>query len=433
MVSSTELTPDEQKKSALDAVLGSSTFARSEQLRAFLKLVCEMEMAGRGPELSEYMIGVKALGRPESYSPLEDSSVRTRAYELRQRLQKYYSSEDPHGAVRIELPKGSYVPRFVIGSQALSEQGAIVETPSPAPVAVQARPWRSLAVAFAIGAVLAAAVSYIVMRRSALPRPDPVLKTAWAPVTVKGDEVLICMSTPLSLLVSPYMATVPEGTLKFPAPQELYPLFRRYRPMPRDANLAMQPIQKSVSMGSVQALAMVTSTLQHLGSTYRILPETNSPLPAMRRRSVVLLGSPWYSRAAATLMERTPFTLALDEKAAEIGIIGRDSQSGKKFLPKRTARGEYEQVFGLITVLPGDDPSDAGRYIVVLSGLTSAGTHGAAAFFTSAANLRALQDRFRKEGIQGWPRSYQVVVRCRASEDTQLIGYEYESHVVIAR
>ena len=83
----------EDKRLALERALHSRTFARSEQLRAFLQFVCEAEMRGAGADLTEYVIGVEVLGRPEGYSPAEDSSVRTRAYELRQKLEKLYSSE----------------------------------------------------------------------------------------------------------------------------------------------------------------------------------------------------------------------------------------------------------------------------------------------------------------------------------------------------
>src|SRR5690349_21081896 len=69
----------EQKRTALEAVLHSQTFARADQLRCLLKYVCEIEMAGRGHELTEYQIGIEALGRPANYSPGDDSAVRTRA------------------------------------------------------------------------------------------------------------------------------------------------------------------------------------------------------------------------------------------------------------------------------------------------------------------------------------------------------------------
>jgi hypothetical protein len=103
---------DEEKRLALARLLESRTFGRSDQLRAFLRYVCEAELAGRAHQLNEYALGVSVLGRPEGYSPAEDSSVRSRAYELRNKLKSYYRDEAPDDPIRIEIEKGAYVPRF---------------------------------------------------------------------------------------------------------------------------------------------------------------------------------------------------------------------------------------------------------------------------------------------------------------------------------
>src|SRR5262245_59118508 len=103
----------EQKCAALEAVLRSQTFSRADQLKSFLKYVCEMEMAGRGGELTEYIIGIEALGRPAGYSPGDDSGVRTRAFATRKKLHEFYEHEQPNPPLRIDLLKGSYCPHFV--------------------------------------------------------------------------------------------------------------------------------------------------------------------------------------------------------------------------------------------------------------------------------------------------------------------------------
>jgi hypothetical protein len=66
---------------------------------------------------------------------------------------------------------------------------------------------------------------------------------------------------------------------------------------------------------------------------------------------------------------------------------------------------------------------------VVISGLTSVGSQGAAEFFSSPIAMKGLLDRFRKEGYSGFPPAYQVVVHC-ASSDTLLLSTAYESHSV---
>jgi len=47
--------------------------------------------------------------------------------------------------------------------------------------------------------------------------------------------------------------------------------------------------------------------------------------------------------------------------------------------------------------------------------------------------MRDLGERFRKDGSSAWPKSYQVVVRCRASDDAQLLSYTYETHAILIR
>lgn len=103
---------EDDKRKALEQVLRTTPFLRGRQVRRFLRYICEMEFAGRGNALHEYLVGVEALGRPTAYSTEEDSTVRRRAYALRHKLEEVYANELTDAPVRIEVPKGSYVPRF---------------------------------------------------------------------------------------------------------------------------------------------------------------------------------------------------------------------------------------------------------------------------------------------------------------------------------
>ena len=125
---------DEEKRLALTRVLESRTFGRSDQLRAFLRYVCEAEREGRAQQLNEYALGVSVLGRPEGYSPAEDSSVRSRAYELRNKLKGYYQSEAPDDPIRIDIEKGAYVPRFQRRATPEPERPVDVQPAPPTPV-----------------------------------------------------------------------------------------------------------------------------------------------------------------------------------------------------------------------------------------------------------------------------------------------------------
>ena len=103
---------DAEKRAALEQVLQSATFLRAGQVRKFLRYICEMVFAGRAATLHEYLIAVEVMGRSTEYSD-DDSSVRRRAFALRQKLESVSATELSAACVRIEVPKGGYAPRFV--------------------------------------------------------------------------------------------------------------------------------------------------------------------------------------------------------------------------------------------------------------------------------------------------------------------------------
>ena len=53
----------------LYAVVHSRTFSRSDQLQAFLRYICDLELAGRGNEISEYSIAQKRFTAPRPTPP----------------------------------------------------------------------------------------------------------------------------------------------------------------------------------------------------------------------------------------------------------------------------------------------------------------------------------------------------------------------------
>ena len=111
-------------------------------------------------------------------------------------------------------------------------------------------------------------------------------------------------------------------------------------------------------------------------------------------------------------------------------FVVRDRTNGRMLVPKKDANGEFIEVYGLVTVLSTRD-SDRGRLgRVIFSGITSAGTHGAAEFFSSPRALRSLKSVLTKEGNHGFPAAYQVVVKCTFS-NMLLLAYEYDSHKVL--
>ncbi|MDQ0320804.1 hypothetical protein QO002_002942 [Pararhizobium capsulatum DSM 1112] len=99
-------------RQALQRVLESKTFARSERLRSFLRYVVETELGGAGAQLKGYTIAIDVFGRPMAFDADGDPLVRVHAGKLRKLLDTYYATEGSGEEWRIAIPKGSYVPEY---------------------------------------------------------------------------------------------------------------------------------------------------------------------------------------------------------------------------------------------------------------------------------------------------------------------------------
>jgi hypothetical protein len=183
---------EEQVREELNRVLACHEFRTSKRSQDFLRYVVENTLLGHGDMLKERTIGIEVFGRPTSYDPGDDATVRVKAGEVRKRLGIYYSDQGAHDPVRIELPSGTYVPEFHLVNAATPAPAE--PAPSAAPVAVPAtasRPAvtpRRAALAVAVLAA-AAAVVWLIARPAVTP-----LDEFWAPVLNGLTPVQLCAS-----------------------------------------------------------------------------------------------------------------------------------------------------------------------------------------------------------------------------------------------
>ncbi len=106
-------TPNTEKvRAQLQRILDSSEFKATGRQREFLLFVVEETIAGRVEEIKGYTIATRVFGRKEDFDQATDPIVSIQAGQLRRALERYYlvaGSQDP---IRIEIPKGTYVPIF---------------------------------------------------------------------------------------------------------------------------------------------------------------------------------------------------------------------------------------------------------------------------------------------------------------------------------
>jgi hypothetical protein len=391
-----------------------------------------MEMNGRAAELNEYLVGVEALGRPASYSPVDDSTVRSRAWELRQRLLKLYSEERAESSLRIDLPRGGYSPRYLVRDPQTATVAAIsLASPEVIPVRMPQKRAKTptLVVAFTsliTGMILTAAILLLLPKRNRPGPLDPMLRETWGPLLSTNAEDLLVLSNGYYLLIRPERAPSKSGSLTFPVPEDLYAPYREKRPLEQGRKLTMYPSTNAIQMGYVNGLVATTNVLQNANATFSILPERIVSLPSLRNRNVVLFGAPQDSEIIKEMMVGTAFQFGYSPTFDL--VINKDGKGQYHLITHEKAKEAYT-TYGLITVMPSMGSESGQKQTVILSGITSVGAQGAAEFFSSPNHMRQALDHLGNQKKLGFPPSYQILVRCEGS-NTLLMSFEYADSAI---
>ena len=126
----------DQCRAQLKRIVSSTDFEATEREHRFLSYVVEEVLQGRGHRIKAYSIAVEVFGREASFDAQHDPIVRIAAGHLRRALERYYLTGGKRDPVRIDIPKGSYVPKFSdlrMVHASISPAETVVEGSVPAP------------------------------------------------------------------------------------------------------------------------------------------------------------------------------------------------------------------------------------------------------------------------------------------------------------
>lgn len=112
---------------ALRRMMDSQEFRAAPRSRDFLTYVVTETLAGRGHRLKGRTVARYALGRTQDFDSTTDAAARVQASRLRAVMDRYYAGTGAAEMLRIELPRGSYVPTFAYREipEAASQAGAL--------------------------------------------------------------------------------------------------------------------------------------------------------------------------------------------------------------------------------------------------------------------------------------------------------------------
>ena len=357
----------------VERMLKHPLFHQSKRLPAFLRYIVETSLShgGRG-STKERTVGVEVFGRKPDYDNNSDPIVRVTATELRKKLAQYYY-EDGHGdEIRIELPPGSYLPRFrrsVEADNAADEQleaastemsTAITVVPEqnpplalgdlPSPVAAGRRisPWPVLT---AVLCLLLTVVTGLLLRNT-LSTSRSSLDRFWSQLAGHANRVFIVMPVIGSDNVKNLDTTV-RGT----------------------------SVSPNLSLEDTDIAARIASQLEKHGNQFRLVSSSEVELDQLQTEPAVLIGALdniWTIR----LMQNLPFVFeeAPDHRTGR--ILDTTASGGAKNwsvdidMPHRRISRDYGIVARYTNRLTGQP-------VVVVAGISSQGTQAAGKLLTS--------------------------------------------------
>jgi hypothetical protein len=438
-------------------IAASRSLGRSRLLSNFLLYVCDCHIRGESSKITEQQIGVRVFGRREGYNSNEDNIVRNYARTLRRRIEEYFANEAAHESLRMQIPRGTYVPDFWPCPRDIEppeqepsrpidrkeeEDAAPLLTPAPellasapAPASQVAQedrfeeqllptariPIRSLAIYLA-----SAFLAFLVCCGVGVAAIIVYLSTHRAPLTVPGAS--LAMSQEAQTNHAFWSQVFQSGRYTFVVPGDaglviMQGLTRRpvsladyiqgnYHSSQLAANHLDRPDTNDLGMRRYTSIVDLDFSYQ-LSRLKEVVPDRMSiryardlRMDDLRSANAILMGSsdanPWVGLFQPQLNFRFSYNPQADDCPV---IVNAHPFPGEKGIYSRNIKGPIGVTYGVIAFLPNLDGSG---HVVVVEGINMAGTQAAASFLLSPSlMLPALE---HAKASNGKIRSFELLI-----------------------
>ena len=393
----------------LERILKSEALRHSQQHRSLLSYMVHKSIEQRAEELKEYIVGIDALGKPESYNPRRDATVRIQVGRLRARLTEYYLSEGAQDPIVFDVPKGGFKVLFVKRNEALGAGDS-----TELSLAGASKPWRFGFVPwFCMVFSLALAVAFALMAHSATVRAEritrlstslwtPELKALWAGFLDDKRPLTLSLGTPLFVNVDGVM--VRDATWNIWTPGKVPPKIERIGQVLKVT--AIQPNYEYNGFGETAGAFWVSRFLVSQGLDLTFRRSNDLTLDDFKERNMILLGSP---KSISYLKYVGDLHTKLDFEVEERRIINHEPANGEAPYYARTDGKREGTYYGyaLVTRLPGVDSSGN---VMMLGSPDTEGTLAACQYITSPNGAKELVNLLAPRS-RPLPDAYQALLK----------------------
>ena len=161
-------------------------------------------------------------------------------------------------------------------------------------------------------------------------------------------------------------------------------------------------------IGEAKAAFGLARTLEATGRNAELTEERFLNWETARQEQLVILGAPHESKFVQDTLSAANFTIGYDS------IHNAHPLPGEQADYSRSHYGDVLEDYGLIWMTQ----SPSGTRILVLAGLSSAGTAGVGEFFSDPERMKPVYQQLRAAaGSNNFPDSWQVLLRIQARQD----------------
>ena len=96
----------------LALMLANPIFNATPKRVAILKYFVNQTLAGKGRDIKDDMVAVEVFGRGQDFDQTVDPIVKIQTDILRRAVVRYHETTGKNDPIRIDIPKGTYVPVF---------------------------------------------------------------------------------------------------------------------------------------------------------------------------------------------------------------------------------------------------------------------------------------------------------------------------------
>lgn len=374
-------------------IISSRTFAKSQQLQAFLLYVTKQTIIGRCDEIKEQAIGSQVLGRKPDYDPAGDNIVRVRARQLRQKIKQYFSSDGENEKLLLTMPTGGYVPVFE--KRIIEPPVTVLETKATGTWQPRWLPW-ALAGVFA---VVSLTLWFRLQGNNARSQPEILpqsLRQFWSQIfSQKGDDVLLVLGDSgfalwqdlahRNLTLADYLS----AGFREPA-EQIQP------------GMAQVASRRFTSLADVNFVTRFLPLSRSFGSRVKVRLARNIDIRDLKTGNVVLLGSRRANPWVEIFEPHIHYAYGYNIEAQRSFFRNTAPRSGEPEILARNNNGASRgESYGLVALLPN---MNATGKVLLIEGLNMEGTDAAGEFLLNPQPCAVLIQHLQREiGFPGQP------------------------------